>query len=175
MAAKRASRLQTSVVSDSTAMLPMISWSREIGRTTRRWLPSNRTQRFDARRRDALLEGGVPEEIRPHVGREQRAVAREQSGVEDVLVGGRGPQRLGRRRGILERQRRGAVGADDVGEHRDVADQAGPAVDVVVGREDRARRDQRHPAGGQGGRRQLAPDRLAAEPGAEAIEHDRPG
>ncbi len=41
MAAKRASRVQTSVVSDSTAMLPMISWLSEIGRTTRRWPPSN--------------------------------------------------------------------------------------------------------------------------------------
>ena len=62
-----------------------------------------------------------------HVGREQRAVAREQPRVEDVLVDRRGAQRLGRRRGVLEGQRRGAVGADDVGEHRDVADQARPA------------------------------------------------
>ena len=42
MAANRASRVQTSVVSDSTAMLPMISWLSEIGRTTRSRLPSNR-------------------------------------------------------------------------------------------------------------------------------------
>ena len=41
MAAKRASRVQTSVVSDSTAMLPMISSLSEIGRTTRRRPPSN--------------------------------------------------------------------------------------------------------------------------------------
>ena len=113
------------------------------------------------------------QEIRAHVGREQRAVAREQPRVEDVLVDRRGAQRLGRRRGILECQRRGAVGADDVGEHGDVADQAGPAVDVVVGRKDGAGRHQRDPAGGHGGGRELARHRLAAEPGAEAIEHRR--
>ena len=92
---------------------------------------------------DGVVRRQAGGEIAAHVGGEQRAVAREQPGVEDVLVDGRRAQRFSRRGGILECQRRGAVGADDVGEHGHVADQAGPAVHVVVGRKDRAGRDQR--------------------------------
>jgi hypothetical protein len=129
--------------------------------------------RFGARWRRVVRQGKAPRGVRAHVGGDQVAFAREQSRVEDVPVDRRGAQRVGRHDRILECQRRCAVGPHDVGEHRHVADQAGPEVDVVVGREDRAGHQQRHSAGGHGGRREFSRHRLAAKPGVETIEHDR--
>ena len=171
MAAKRRSPVQTSLVSDSTTMLPTISPSRKIEPDDAQVVALEHGNH--ARTRRGVVRRHAGRKIGAHVGGEQHAVAREQPRVEDVLVDGRRAQRFSRRSGILECQRRRAVGADDVGQHGHVADQAVPAVHVVVGRKDRAGRDQRDAGGRHGGRRELARHRLAVEPGTEVMEHRR--
>ena len=127
---------------------------------------------LEARRRGFVRPQGSRGQPRTDVGGQQCTIAREQTSRENVLVDRCGAKRIGRRRRVFEGQRRGAVGPDDVGENRDIADQPHSQVDVVVRGEDGARRDQRDAAGEERGRRELASHRLAAEPCAEATEHD---
>jgi hypothetical protein len=137
-------------------------------------VPLEQRDAFHTGRNGVVLgELSAPRQTLSHIRREQRAVRREEPGVEDVLVHRRRAERVGRRHGVLEGEGRRAVGADNIGEHRDVADQAGTAVQVVVAGENDAGRDQRHTARDRGGRGELAPDRLAAEPRGETMDHDR--
>ena len=141
-----------------------------MGRTTRRRSSWNSAKGPGPAKRTLRRLGRA---AGARIARQHGAVRHEQLDVDDVLVHRRGAQGFGRRGRVVEGQGRDAVGADHVGQQRDLADEPRPGVQIVVDREDGAGRKHRDPARRQHRGRELASDRLPAKPGGEAGEHRR--
>ncbi len=120
-----------------------------------------RIAHVDRRRRTAGRLGG------PRIYRHRCASPVEEPRRHDVVARRKGTQGFGGRLRIVEHQRRGAVGADDVGETGDVAHESRSRRGVVVNDEHRAGEGQNHPPGQHHRDGQLARQGLMFQPAGQ--------
>ena len=131
-------RSLTSERSDSTTTMPITSFLSVMGRATSRLLPRERLPRLmpvqdvratRGRRRRGLSRPGC-------TAAKSRAVGPEDGGRHDVFVDRDGAERFAGAAGVAERERCGAVLADDIGQ------QAGVAAEPLTRGRDVVRHDE---------------------------------